>query len=159
MNLDKLKLLKKEDIYKVKELVWEFYQYHYQVLPYLINKLQSFDDIVYFIEEILSNENFYFYILEKNNDTIAYMILNERLVERKMMLKERKYFVLDALMVNKKYRRRGIAKALIDFAENFVREKGHNSLELDVLYINQKACDLYKSLGFFPTVIDMRCEF
>lgn len=54
------------------------------------------------------------------------------------------------LAVLEQYRRRGIARALIEAAEDYARERGATSLHLGVLANNRGALSLYESSGFAP---------
>ena len=58
------------------------------------------------------------------------------------------YAYISDLMVLAPYRRRGIGRALLDHAEEFVRAQGANMLRVGVLAKNGIARDLYQSCGF-----------
>ena len=52
------------------------------------------------------------------------------------------------VVVHQDYRRKGIAKQMFDFLEEYARENSYCKLTLEVLNKNQAAMELYKSIGF-----------
>ena len=54
------------------------------------------------------------------------------------------------LAVLEEYRRRGIARALIEAAEDYAREQGAETLQIGVLAANSGAIELYRSSGYEP---------
>lgn len=52
------------------------------------------------------------------------------------------------LYVLPEHRRRGIAKALMNHAENWARARGDRQMGLQVFQINQPALNLYQQLGY-----------
>ncbi len=54
------------------------------------------------------------------------------------------------LAVIDKYRRQGIATALIEASENYARENGATCLHLGVMAANHRARALYESCGYTP---------
>jgi len=57
------------------------------------------------------------------------------------------------LAVLSQYRRRGIARKLIEAAENFARRQGAEFITLGVLAANTRARKLYLSSGYEPLVV------
>lgn len=55
---------------------------------------------------------------------------------------------IEDVLVDGEFRRRGCAKELISYAENFVKGKGINKIFLEVRQSNLSAIYLYESLGF-----------
>ncbi len=56
--------------------------------------------------------------------------------------------VINSVAVRPEYRRRGIAEALVQAAERFAAEHGHDRVVLDVLAHNTPAITLYEKLGY-----------
>lgn len=54
------------------------------------------------------------------------------------------------LAVLEKFRRRGVATALIEAAEDYARERGATCLHIGVMAANRRALALYDSCGYAP---------
>jgi ribosomal protein S18 acetylase RimI-like enzyme len=62
------------------------------------------------------------------------------------------------IYVDPSYRRQGIAKALMEYAQTWAKERGYNQIGLQVFTDNQPAIDLYQQLGYQPRAISMMRE-
>ena len=60
------------------------------------------------------------------------------------------YALVAELVVRESFRRRGIARALLDVAEDYAREAGASELRIDVLSDNAPARQLYLREGYAP---------
>ncbi|HNY17996.1 MAG TPA: GNAT family N-acetyltransferase [Treponemataceae bacterium] len=56
--------------------------------------------------------------------------------------------VIHRLCVDPDFQGKGFAKALMAFAENFARDKGHRSIRLDAFTLNPLSLGLYRALRF-----------
>ena len=65
------------------------------------------------------------------------------------------WYVYD-IAIDPHFRGRGLGRATMQAAEEFVRSKGAASLSLNVFGVNTVARNLYESLGFRPLAISMR---
>lgn len=61
---------------------------------------------------------------------------------------EGKHLIIHRLCVNPKCQGMGIARKLIDFAENFAAEHNYSSIRLDAFIENKRACGMYDKLGY-----------
>lgn len=68
---------------------------------------------------------------------------------------ERDVLYIDSMAVEQAYRGRGIGHAFFETARQLCREKGMQSIELQVLAENQAACAMYRSCGFTDKAIKM----
>ena len=59
-----------------------------------------------------------------------------------------KFALLDELYIRESFRRRGLAKSAVEFAETVCRKMGIKSLRLEVIRRNKAAQALYDSAGF-----------
>lgn len=69
-----------------------------------------------------------------------------------------KICILDALYVEKEYRRCGVGKKLINELKIWGKEKDAKHMELKVLLQNEKAKNLYKSLDFKEKKVILSCD-
>lgn len=60
--------------------------------------------------------------------------------------------------VDPAYRRQGIAKALMEHAQTWAKERGYTQMGLQVFTDNQPAIELYQQLGYQPRSIAMMRE-
>lgn len=56
------------------------------------------------------------------------------------------------------YRRQGIGRALMEYAQVWAKERGYTQIGLQVFTTNQAAIDLYQQLGYQPRSISMMRE-
>lgn len=71
-----------------------------------------------------------------------------REVADRMMMVPRRYGWVETVGVSEEARRRGVGKALMDAAVQWVRRKGGDTCELNVWEFNDGAVEFYRSLGF-----------
>ncbi len=68
-----------------------------------------------------------------------------------------KQLVIHRLCVDPKYQEMGIAKSLINFAENFARDNNYKSIRLDAFIKNKVANKLYEKVGYEKVgIVDFR---
>ena len=96
-------------------------------------------------------------IKDKNNILLSY-IDNEKIVGfvylKPTCDEDKKGYLIDALFVLKEYRKKGIAKKLLNEAISIVKES--DFIDINVMYNNKIAYNLYKSLGFNEIKIMLR---
>jgi GNAT superfamily N-acetyltransferase len=56
------------------------------------------------------------------------------------------------------YRRQGIGRALMEYAQSWAKAQGYTQIGLQVFTTNQPALDLYQQLGYQPRSISMMRE-
>jgi ribosomal protein S18 acetylase RimI-like enzyme len=59
-----------------------------------------------------------------------------------------KQLVVHRLCIDPKYQGQGIARTLMDYAEQYGKEQGYGSIRLDAFVNNPRACRLYEGLGY-----------
>ncbi len=90
------------------------------------------------IEEELSNENAHFLVACVDGETVGYIGILEFFESCE----------ITNVAVTPAMRRRGIAKALIEAAQNGAKERGREFITLEVRPSNTGALSLYEKLGF-----------
>lgn len=111
-------------------------------------------DNIYPNEEVIDNdideENLYVYFDE--NIIKGIIVLNEHedkayeSVNWKYNLGS--HFVIHRLCVEPNYQGKGIARMLVQFAENYGKKNGYESIRLDAFVQNEGACKLYEKSGY-----------
>jgi len=71
-------------------------------------------------------------------------------------LRPKKTLYLESIYVDQRYRRLGIAKRLLQDAENYAREHRFINVELDMYVTNESAGKLYESFGFIQVKKKLR---
>jgi ribosomal protein S18 acetylase RimI-like enzyme len=116
-------------------------------------EIYQWDDI-YPNEKVIRNDinegNLYIYIEE--NSIKAFITLNELQDQEyesiSWKVNEGKNLIIHRLCVSPKYKGKGIATALIKYAEQVGIDKGYASIRLDAFKQNRQACSLYKNNGY-----------
>ena len=102
---------------------------------------QEFKVQDYFKNVIKNNKNILLgYIID--NQIIGYTYL-KYIVED-----NNKGYLIDGLYIEEAYRRKGYAKELLEYALNLLDKENYDFIDINVLYANEKARNLYKSLYF-----------
>ena len=78
-----------------------------------------------------------------SGETLGYVILGES----GFLTPETHAFLYD-IWVAPDHRDQGVGKALVDWASNWARERGHRKIKLEVGERNDRARHVYESLGF-----------
>ena len=63
-------------------------------------------------------------------------------------MKERDFLDIDEFCVDKDFRRRGVASAMIRFIKDYAKEKGFHRIELNMWEFNRDALAFYEAAGF-----------
>ena len=61
---------------------------------------------------------------------------------------EGRRIILDKIYVSKEYRKKGIARYVVEHIEKLCRSVNANKIIVDILVKNEAACIAYKHLGF-----------
>ena len=88
------------------------------------------------------------YIVDKK--IIGYTFL------KKIIKDENTGYLIDGLYIEETYRHKGYAKELLEYSLNLLKKENPAFIEINVLYANKIARNLYKSLGFQDFKITMR---
>ena len=127
------------------------------LLTRLIRDERQYDDSI--------DENFvvkdYFRNVIKNKDNILLCYEEDGIIEGYIYLKivgndNKKGYLVDGLYVVDEYRKNGIANRLMDEAMRIVRDTDAKYIDINVLFDNKVAYELYKSFGFNEFKISFR---
>ena len=93
------------------------------------------------------------YTLKNNNEIIGAINISEEQETEYKLIKWKfdnsKVLVIHRLVIDPKYQRKGYAKKLMNFAENFARKNNYSSIRLDAYSQNEKVIDFYKKRNYF----------
>ena len=147
MSENRLKIRKAniEDLNALINLRKEHFIYEIEILD------NKFLDITW-PESEDSREDFKYFILKQcifiaEIDEIPVGYICGEILDKKPWYLE-KVASLTNLFVKKEYRRKNIGKYLLDYFKEFVKEKGINKIEVNVMSNNINAIDFYEYLGF-----------
>ena len=96
----------------------------------------------------LENENFYIFAIQTKNIFIGYITIA---YIPKVGIDYHGYnghLYIDELWINPNYRRKGLAKVLMDKADTLCREKKISGLRVGVYATNEEAISLYNQCGY-----------
>ena len=100
-------------------------------------------------EDITSGSAFGYFI---ENKPEAYIVLNEK-YDREYDEVEWHYdhvnsLIIHRLAVHPDFQNRGIAKSMMNFAENFASENKYSAIRFDAFEKNHKSVNFYENLGY-----------
>lgn len=101
-------------------------------------------------EELLKNPKTpVFAVCRKDNkEVIGYAFCKITDVKEDNIRKERRYYFVEDLCVDKNLRGGGIGRQVMDFIYTQAKEHGCKSIELNVWECNERAVEFYKKAGF-----------
>lgn len=99
-----------------------------------------------YISDIISKENYNLYVAE--NEKIIGVVEVINIMEENKMHRNRKYALIDKLVVDEGYRGLGIGNKLIEYAEKEIKSMGIDEVELYVWEFNEGALNLYEKKGY-----------
>jgi aminoglycoside 6'-N-acetyltransferase I len=107
----------------------------------------DFDDLYDTYKKCLLSENEFGFLYKKDNKSAAYMHLSIRHDYVNGTDTSPVMFV-EAVYVSEDYRKQGIGKEFIEYAEAYAREKGLSQLASDCFTDNAASENFHKSCGF-----------
>ena len=87
-------------------------------------------------------------VAEKAGAILGFAILHAVCRPATPYMYVRRYLDLDEFCVDAAARRRGVGRALMDFARQVGKERGFDRLELNMWEFNQDALAFYETMGF-----------
>ena len=105
---------------------------------------QDIDGAKQFLAERIANRESVIFLALEDNQPLGFTQLYPMFSSVSM----RRSWTLNDLFVKENIRSKGIGKALLGIAQNFIREHGHKGLLLETTPENTKAQSLYERLGW-----------
>lgn len=107
----------------------------------------------FIFENDINNETLY--LIKNENDCLGIIVFDEQqspeYKEIDWLTKGEKVLVIHRLAVNPKHQKQGIARLLLDFAENIAIKEEYTSTRLDAYSGNLRALKLYENRGYKKT--------
>lgn len=142
----KIRKMKKKDYPAVERLSMQLHRVHRAGRPEL------FTDVEYrylpeFFESLLSNQEIISILAEADHRVVGVCFAS--LLSTSGMVRMRTAYI-DEIVVDERYRRKGIGKALFLEAEKRAREQGAERVDLMVWSFNEDAIKFYEYCGMRP---------
>ena len=119
---------------------------------YFPNLFQSSSDGVIrppdYISSLLVDPNACFLVAEQAGEIVGSLIVYIRETAPLSILVPRRFGYIGELVVHHDHRRMGIGLAMMEYAEEWARSNGAESVELTVYSFNQGAVHFYEELGY-----------
>ena len=151
----KIRLLEDKDIPQVLEICREMREHHRRILGGYFKSIDE-DYERSSLAKALDDENSPVYVAETEDGKIAGMV--QAAFEVRPYLEQESFCHIGGLGVLPGYRRRGIAKALMDRVFEACRARKITEVTLGVFNRNTGAYKFYEDLGFLPLEQKMKLD-
>jgi len=154
MNKIDVEIAKIEDAEDIAEIAYQVARLHDEAMPEYFKELPKGEQLDN-IKELLSDNQIVVFKAVEAGKIRGFLFLEMIHRVSKGLMFSKLGSILN-LGVDKKYQNRGIGTALLNFAEQYVREVGGEALDLSVFAFNKKAVKLYERLGYEIIDVSMR---
>lgn len=138
--------IRKSDYQAIDRLLLQLHQVHIEGRPELFLPLEHFMSEESF-NNLIQDEEMITILAEKNFKVVGCCFVS--LLSHSGMVRMRTAYI-DQLVVDEKYRQRGIGKRLFRFAEKRAKELGAKRIDLMVWGHNRIAIQAYEAYGMTP---------
>jgi ribosomal protein S18 acetylase RimI-like enzyme len=121
---------------------------HRDALPHKFQKAEGFPRSQEYFAELVTNPEGLMLVADKDERPIGLLVALLRQTPDIPIIVPRRLLVIDTLVVDPKYRYKGIGKALMENAHQWGKEKNVQEVQLNVYEFNQDAILFYKTLGY-----------
>ncbi|MFC7783317.1 GNAT family N-acetyltransferase [Rossellomorea sp. GCM10028870] len=135
-----------DDYVNVKPIHKEVHNLHVKGRPDKYNPTNNTLDKEYY-EELVNSEEGKVYIIEEDNEIIAFTFLRRNDTPNRDTVVQQSYVFMEDFGVNQNFREKGLGRLLFDKAIEFTKEVGAESLELGVWEFNDTAITFYEAMG------------
>lgn len=137
-----------EDYKQVQELFDELIEMHAQVLPSIFH---SPDDSFYSKQkhtDYIAADDKAVFVAEQDGRVMGALCARIERAPRNTALQAREYAYIEHVAVEEASRHNGVGQALMEKAHHWARDRGMDTVELNVKGFNERAIGLYKKLGY-----------
>ena len=136
-----------EDLDQVNELRKQVNDLHVSGKPEVF-KPGFCDELRNYIYVIFADPRQKIVVADQDGMICGFAVLNHITRPENPFMFVRDYLDIDEFCVDQDHRRRGIAKAMIDFIREYAKGQGFDRLELNMWEFNQGALSFYEAAGF-----------
>ena len=148
-----IRLAQKQDIPQLLNLLDQVGEVHHQLRPDIFRPgTQKYDAAA--LAALLQDETRPIYVAEHEGTVAGYCFCVVKEFSSHMWVSRREFYI-DDLCIDETMRRKGIAQALYDYALEQAKDRGCNSLTLNVWCGNDSAMAFYQKQGMTPRNILM----
>lgn len=142
----KTSIAQTKDTDAIAEIYHECSLFHQNNLPHIFKPTKLEIDLEY-IKENINQE--YVKIIKAEIDGVicGYLVLYSKDYPEQFFVEKEVGFI-GSIGVSKKYQKLGVAKELLKHAEEFLKEQGIHTIEVDYYSFNKIAGSLYESAGY-----------
>lgn len=146
-----IRIAEEKDYLQVECLMKQVHDLHVELCPNIYKP----EEVIWTKEEFMElAEKEEVLVAMENEKVVGLLAYIFRMISGKVVV-DRKVMFIESLAVDEKYRSKGIGRALLDRAKEICKEKGCDSLELQVNARNIRAWEIYKKYGFREKSINM----
>ena len=138
---------REDELDRVNELRRQVNDLHVEGVPDVF-KPGFCDELRDFIHVIRNDPNKEIVVAEADGTVCGFAVLNHIVRPENPFMFERDFLDIDEFGVDRAFRRRGVAGAMIRFIRNYAKEKGYRRLELNMWEFNRGALAFYEAADF-----------
>ena len=143
--------LAEQDYDRMSYIMDQVQKMHVEWRPDVYREVSPLISRAYFAEILKGNS---WYVAEVNGVVAGILELTERHIENPSHVTKNILFI-DTMAVDEAYRGKGIGHQFFELAKELKKEKGFDSIELQVNAKNTQAYRMYKECGFTEKSINM----
>lgn len=142
----KIKVANKDDFKRIEPVLLEVEHYHVALEPEIFRQVDSYDQN--YFNQVIENENQTIFYAEIGREIAGVLIAIEKEYPQIPIFVGGVYVEVEELSVTKRYRRMGVAKALMAHVEKWAISRGCTTMQLSVWARNTGAVAVYEKLGY-----------
>jgi len=124
---------------------------HRENLPWIFQKPRGAVRERDYVLGLIADEAVGFFVAQVGDRLAGLICVMIREAPEVPIFARRRYAMIDNVVVEEKFRRAGIGRALVEKAHEWAVAEGAESIELNVWEFNQEAIEFYRALGYETT--------
>jgi ribosomal protein S18 acetylase RimI-like enzyme len=139
-----------EDIPALNALFHQVDRHHSDGLPDYFQPTQRPVRSPDYLLGLINDRNVGLFVAELEAELAGFVHVEIRSAPAFAVFVQRLFGVVDNIGIRRDFRRKGIGSALMQAAESWAKDRGAQTIELNVYAFNQSAIDFYRALGYEP---------